>query len=308
MKSDIRKLCLKFINDKARKLSFIGFDKIPIYDVISFFYDQLKNEAITMRASSMAFHFFLALLPAIIFLFSLFPYIPIDDLEIIVLENLKTFMPSNAYLLIKETVTDILNQERGGVLSISFLSTFYFAINGVRSVISSFNKKLPTFKHRNILQDYYVSFLLVLILSFFIMLAFALIIIGGNVIDQVFDLLNIIKGLNYYIIEILRWLVVFSLIYSSISILYRYGVASNKKWGFLSVGSFCATLLCIITSLLFSFYVENFSQYNKFYGSLGVIIVLMLWFYFNSLSILIGFELNTSIEENKYKRNKLIFS
>ena len=308
MKSDLKELWLRFIINKAKKISFIGFDKIPIYDVATFFYGQLKNEAITMRAASMAFHFFLALLPAIIFLFSLFPYIPIYDLDKIVLESLKTFMPQNAFLLIKETVTDILNQERGGVLSISFLITFYFAINGVSSAINAFNKKLPTFKHRNLFQDYYVAFLLVLILSLFIMLAFALIIIGGNIIEEVFEIWKIEKGINFYTLEFLRWIVVFSLIYSSISILYRYGVAANKKWGFISVGGFCATLLCILTSLLFSFYVENFSQYNKFYGSLGVIIVLMLWFYFNSLSILIGFELNTSIEENKYKRNESIFS
>jgi len=147
-----------------------------------------------------------------------------------------------------------------------------------------------------------------MILSFFILIAFALIIIGGNIIEHIFKIWEIEKGINFYAIELLRWFVVFSLIYSSISILYRYGVAANKKWGFISTGGFCATLLCILTSLLFSFYVENFSQYNKIYGSLGVIIVLMLWFYFNSISILIGFELNTSIVENKYKRNESIFS
>jgi membrane protein len=302
MKKRVRNLIRKLIL-KAKKVSFVGFGGIPIYDVGYFFYNEIKKEDLTLRAYSMAFNFFLALLPGIIFLFSLFAYIPVDNLGEMVLKNLKTFMPDEAFLLIESTILDILIEERGNLLSFSFIITTYFAINGVRCSIASFNKELPTFKHRGILQDFHVAFILVVLLSLMIFTALALMIVGGNVIELIFNLADLQKGIMFYLLEILRWSLIFLSIYFSIALLYRYGVASNKKWSFISVGAICATILCIVSSGLFSYYVNNFSQYNKFYGSLGAIIIIMLWFYFNCLGILIGFELNTSIVENKHKRS-----
>ena len=299
MKSRVKKYFRYWIL-KAKKISFIGLQGIPIYDVASFFIKEIKNEDITLRATAMAFNLFIALLPAIIFLFSLFPYIPVDDLGSMVLGNMERFMPAEAYILIESTVKNILLEERGGLLSFSFLITTYFAVNGIRCAIASFNKNLPTFKHRNILQDFYVSFLLILMLSLLVLAALVLMISGGWALTKAFDAFSINQNtLLFYSLELLRWGLIFSSIYFAIALLYRYGVAANKKWGMFSVGAMFATLLCLLSSGVFSYYVNHFSQYNKFYGSLGAIIIIMLWFYFNSLSILVGFELNTSIVENK---------
>jgi membrane protein len=108
-----------------------------------------------------------------------------------------------------------------------------------------------------------------------------------------------------FIILTFKWLVIAALLFFTISFIYYYGPAKKRKWRFISAGSTLATCLSILTSIGFSYFVNNFGQYNKLYGSMGTLIVVLLWIYFNSLILLIGFELNASINKAKAENETL---
>ncbi|MCH8903705.1 MAG: YihY/virulence factor BrkB family protein [Bacteroidetes bacterium] len=289
----------------AKRASFVGFEGVPIYDVASFFFKEIKKEAITMRASALAFNFFLALFPATVFLFTLIAYIPVDNLQERVLDYLAFIMPTNAYESIRVTIEDIINRQRGGLLSVGFILALFFATNGVNTLIRAFNKNYDTFKVRSFLHRKLVSLELTVMLSLMVIVSVVLIVAGEQLFDWLLEFFNIQNNTFSYLgYSLLRWLVIILLFFNSISLLYYVGPATREKWQFISVGSSLATVLIILTSLGFSYFINAFGTYNKIYGSIGTLIGVMLWFYFNSLVLLIGFELNTSIKVSKSKLEK----
>ena len=149
----------------SKKIVLPGFDKLPLYDVAGFFIQGLQKSSITTRASSMAFHFFLALFPAIIFFFTLIPYIPIENFQDQLMELLGSVLPANVYDASRETIQDILSDKRGGLLSIGFLSMLYFSTNGINAMIHNFNQTFHTLESRNFVKQRLVSIFLLLILS-----------------------------------------------------------------------------------------------------------------------------------------------
>jgi len=123
--------------------------------------------------------------------------------------------------------------------------------------------------------------------------------VSQNIISSIQFVFESKSKLWIYLIQVSRWLIVVVLYFTTVSILYRYGPAHKQKWKFLSPGSILATFLAVLTSLGFSFYIDHFSAYNKIYGSIGTLIVVMIWLYFNSMIVLLGFELNASIDLSK---------
>ena len=284
----------------SKAITLPGLEGVPLYDVIAFIVEEMEKEAITLRASALAFNFFLALFPGIIFLFTLIPYIPVENLDHAVLSSLKDVLPHKAYNVLSETVEDIF-KKRGGLLSFGFILALYFATRGVETTIDAFNKALPTFKSRSFFHKKWVALKLTVVLSLVFLVAVILIIAGESIIDFLTKHFNIIDKLAVWGLTGLNWLIVVLLIFNAIAILYKYAPATHVNWRYFSVGAIVATFLAIVTSIGFSFYINNFGQYNKLYGAIGTIIVLMLWLYFNSMVLLIGFELNTSIIENKVR-------
>ena len=202
----------------------------------------------------------------------------------------------------KSILDDIINHQHGSLLSLTFILTFYFATNGVNTMITCFNATYHLKDKRTWLQLKVLSIVLTLILALLFLLTIAL---------QIFSLefLNSLvkeKYLAQYAANLIiyaKWLIFVFLLFISISILYYYGPADKSGWKFLSAGSITATILSVITSLGFSYYVDNFSKYNELYGSIGTLLVILLWMYFNSIILLLGFELNASIMSAKEKQN-----
>lgn len=282
-------------------MSLPGFEGVPIYYVIHFFIKEIQRDTISVRASSIAFNFFLAIFPAIIFFFTLIPYIPIDGLQENLNQIIKELMPANAYSLIQDTITGIINRPRSGLLSVGFIAAIYFATNGVAAIMEAFDKILSNFERRNFLHQRFIALKLTLILSLLLILTLVLIIGGNWIVDEILNYVQIKSFWAIGFLTGLKWFLIVFLLFNAISFIYYFGPATKRKWKFISVGSTLATVLTLLISLGFSYFINNFGQYNKLYGSIGSIAVFMVWMYLNSFALIIGFELNASIDFNKYK-------
>lgn len=290
---------VSFVLKYSKRVSLPGFEHMPIYDVARFFWKGIVEGSLTMRASAVSFSFFLALFPTIIFVFTLIPYIPIHNFQEELMGLLKSFMPKDAYQATEETIFDIVTNQRGGLLSIGFISALFFSTNGFDALITAFNNTYHVLETRSAFQQRMVSILLVFIVIVLLTAAILLIVVSE------FALSKFHGSFTYYLIQGGKWVTLFALFYSLISFTFYLGPSRKSGWKFASPGSMLATVLSIITSVGFGYYVNNFGSYNKLYGSIGTLIVVLLWIYFNALVILIGFDLNVSIYEAKKNKRAM---
>ena len=292
----------------TKKIILPGFDGVPLYDVIVFFIKGLMDGSITTRASSVAYKFFIALFPAIIFLFTLIPYIPIENFQATLLETIRTALPDNVNAMINETITDIISRQHGGLLSLGFILAIYFASNGILGVITAFNSTTHIIESRSLWQQYAISIALTIILTLIVILSISLIMLGTSGMGFLMSAHIIEENVLLFILKILKWIIVFFMLFFVVSFLYYLGPAKKRQFRFISAGSTLATLLFIATTIGFKYYVDNFASYNAVYGSIGTIIVILMWLYLNSIALIVGFELNASILHAKKSKSKVLAS
>lgn len=287
--------------DYTKRVALPGFDNLPIYNVADFFFTGIKKGGIVTRAQALAFSFFLALFPATIFLFSMIPYIPIKNFQNELLEIIESVLPSNAYEGARSTIIDIVKIHHGGLLSVGFLTALYFTTNGFMTLMRGFNSSYHASETRSPFRQRMVAVVLTFILSILVIIATTLIIFSSTATTYLVDQ-SILKSKTQVALILLgKWIIVLSLFFTAISFLYYYAPSVKKRWRFISAGSTFAALLSILVSTGFAYFVNNFGSYNKIYGSIGTLIVVMLWMYFNSLILILGFELNASIDNAKSK-------
>jgi membrane protein len=267
-----------------------------VYHVGKFFFNSLFDEDLMLRASSLAFNFFLALFPSIIFLFTLIAYIPIKDFHDQILLNIESLLPDNAFQVLLTTIDDILNHQNLSLLSFGFVFALYFSSNAFNSLMVAFNKYIPVKEKRSWYAARWRSIWLTVLVVMIFLTIITVITYVNLSIGWMSDKDWVSVRLNYWMLQIFQYLSLFILIYIVFSTLYYYGSAKLAEWKFFSPGSTLATILSLITTVGFSFYVNNFNSYNKLYGSIGTILVLMLVIYFNCIVLLVGFELNSSID------------
>ncbi|MDD5569690.1 MAG: YihY/virulence factor BrkB family protein [Bacteroidales bacterium] len=278
-----------------KKIKISGTKDISLYDVFVLFFDGLKNGAINTRASSISFNLFFGIFPAIIFLFTLVPYIPIDNLQPQLMDLLKSIIPSETYAVVKATIEDIISRPRGGLLSVGFVAALFVSSNGIKAMIDGFNQSYHIAETRSGFKTRLISILLVFILSFLVFIGIALIIITAISFEYI-NRIDFLKGKYIiYLLIVAKWLIIVMLCYFVTSFLYYLGPAKKMKWKGISIGSIFVTFLMVLTYIGFNFYINNFAKYNAIYGSIGTLIVLLLWININSLVLLIGYELNVSI-------------
>ncbi len=284
----------------AKKTSFIGFYGVPVYDVAVFIYKESMRDDITTRANSMSFSFFLALFPTMIFLFTLLPLIPTTaNYALDIRESINGLLPAASEEYLFGVVDDIVSRQRSGLLSFGLILAVFFASNGMMSMMKGFEKaNTKTFKTRHWLKKRFIAIALT-VLIVFIFIVSSVMIVLGHVIINLLDKYLRLDDLAVFGFSALRWIVVVMLIYASVSVLYRYGPAVRKRFSFFSLGATIASLLIILSSLGFSYFVSNFGQYNELYGSIGALIVTLLWFNLICFILLVGFELNASIAVNR---------
>jgi len=290
---------IKGINGKERlrKLVLPGFDGVPISHVFRFVVKGFRKGVLVTRASSIAFNLLMALLPATIFLFTLIPFIPIPNFQNELIELFENMLPLNAFNFMENTIIDIVTKKSGGLLLTMFIATIIFSTNGIHAIIHAFVVSAHTFQSRSWIHQRKISVILLLIVVLMIALAGFLVIFGKMFVNYLVELDILERNLVISIVVFIKWILVVVLLFFAISFLYYLAPAKRSDFRFISSGSTLATILFILTSLGFSAYVNNFGQYNKLYGWIGTLMVILIWLYLNSIALLIGFELNVSIKE-----------
>jgi len=279
-----------------------GFSPLPLYTVATFFFKEIGKDSLVNKASSLAYNFMLAIFPGIIFLFTLIPFIPKWgglNFQNKLMELIILILPQDAYGAFKTTLEEIVLKQNGGLLSFGFILALFFSTNGVHNLMMAFNKSSLIIETRTWFKQRFIAIILTIIIALSVIVCIIAMTIGEFALNYLNSELDITDGLITFVIQLSRWALLGTLYFVTISILYRYGPAHAKKWRFFSAGSWLATILAFLTIWGFSFYINNFSSYNKIYGSIGTLIVIMIWLYLNSLILLVGFELNASVDLSK---------
>lgn len=289
-------ICIRNSVVRALRLVVVpGFQGVPLYDVLVFFFTGLFKGSVSIRASAVAFNFFLAIFPFILFLFTLIPYIPIQDFQVHLFILFEEIIPPETFSMVEQTIYEIIMKQNSGLLSISFVLTFIFSTNGINAIIEGFNTTWHEIPTKSWLQQRLAAVILMIVLLFLVIVSIALVTTGGTLIQYMVNKEWITGNFTIYSLMILKWVIALALTFFSVSSLYYYAPAQRKSYRFFSPGSILATSLFTAGTLGFNYYIENFSQYNALYGSIGTLIIFMLWLFINAFILLIGFELNASI-------------
>jgi membrane protein len=271
---------------------------VPIYDILYFIIQETQRDGISTRANSVAFSFFLAIFPTIIFAFTLIPLLPYSEYYVdTVNQAIQSALPASASSYLTGVINDIASIKRGGLLSIGVLLSVFFASSGMLTLMIGFDKSYDTFKKRSYLRKRVVALALTLLLVVLLIVSIVLIIIGQSALDYVLNLMGIDLADGW--LAGLRLLSSTAIVYTGITVIYKYGPSLMRRTKFFNAGAIVATAGSILTSVGFSYFVNNFGRYNELYGSIGALIVILLWLQFNATILLIGFELNAAIAVNR---------
>lgn len=276
--------------------SLPGLSRIPLYKLLVFIGHEVKDDALVTRANSMAFSFFMSIFPAIIVMFTVLAYTPLyENFDVVLQEAIHEIMPGSAGQMLFKTVQDIATIPRSGLLSFGFVLSIWFASNGMLSMMRGLEKDYrTTFKRRTDIQKRLIAIQLTFLVAVVLVASVVLVIMGNTILHFVFQYIKA-DLLTRWSFLAFRWVVVLLLFYATFSTIYRYGSSTHRRISFFNPGALLATVLSIVSSWGFSFYVDNFGNYNKVYGSIGTLIVLMVWLQLNCMILLIGFELNAGI-------------
>jgi membrane protein len=289
---------VKAVLSFAKRIRPWGLEGLSLYAVSRFFIEGVQKGALSTRAAAISFRFFLAVFPVIIMLLSLLPLIPIDNFQQYLFDSVRAFFPGDTFSLVEDTVADLLNKSHSTVFSVGFILSLYYASNSVNAILMGFNGSFNLESKGNPFFIRLVSVGLLIILSIFMVIAVALIIFSGAAFEELLEM-GLLHQDNVFLLQVAKWLITVLLIYGSITILYNIGDFRRHSWKLFSAGATLTTLLFILTSLAFAWFVNNFSSFNKLYGSLGTFLLLLIWINLNSVILLVGFELNASITRAK---------
>jgi membrane protein len=264
---------------------------------------KIAGKELSERAAAVSFNLILAIFPAVIFLFTLIPFIPINNLEAELMILLRQAIPAGTYDAVSLTIHDIISRQRSGVLSFGFLATIYASTNGMVALMNAFRSSSETPDKRGFFTIRLIALGLTLSFGLAIILAIVVLLVGGIITDYLlrFGVFN--NEVFAYLLTIARYTLVFAVFVGVISVIYKYGTDVNTKWSFVTPGSITASILIVLTTLIFSYYLSNFGSYNKVYGSIGTLIAMMVWINLIALLIVLGFEMNVSLYNLEGEQN-----
>ena len=293
---------MKLLKIFLNSIKLPGFNGFSLYDLFEMYFLGLIKGALTARAGSISFSFFMAIFPFLLFILNLIPFIPIDNFDSILLNFIEILVPSNSETFFSEIFLDIQNKPRGGLLSSVFLLSIILTANGVSAIFASFEESYHIELSRNFFKQYLYSMGVAILLALTLLIA---------VIVAVYFEIYIFSNIKELLQNTVDWIRLgqsffyIILTYFSVSILYYFGTIEGRKSSFFSPGAVMTTILIMITTWGFGIYIDNFSTYNQLYGSIGALLIFMLYIWLNSNVLLLGFELNATIMrlKNRSKKN-----
>ena len=294
----ITSLPIAFVLNKSKHWYLPGFEGVPLYDVIRFFYTQMKTHGLFERASAISYNFIMAIPPSFLFIFTLIPNLPFiskRSIQVQLHQLIYDIIPAKVYNKeVIKFVDSFIYDSKIGLLSFGLLLSLFFASSAMMGLMRAFNKKNVGFQKRKGLHQRWIAIKLIMIL-FALLLGYLLLLVSQGALLKLVVKDSVWRNIIVYT----RWAMIIMLVYFAIGYIFRYAPAVHKRWKFNSPGTLLATFLSILASIAFSTFVKNFGNYNVLYGSIGTIMMVMALIYINSLALLIGFELNVSIKSLK---------
>jgi len=293
---------LKNISDAwermTRKIILPGLDGLTAYDLWEIYSGGIIQGTFSTRASAIAFSFFMALFPFLLFVLNLIPYINfIDDFQLQFLVFMDSLLPPTTSEFFNDIFLDIANTPRGGLLSFAFILSIFLMTNGVNAVFTGFEFSFHTNANRSIIRQYMVAVGISILMALLLLITVVLMVYLTYAVDDLSEIgIFIEKG---FLAMLVKYAVFILLIYITVSTLYYFGTKEGKQSRYFSIAALITTLLMLLTTYLFGVYIENFSQYNELYGSIGALLVLMIYIWLNSNILLLGFELNACLIKMK---------
>jgi membrane protein len=284
---------------KGVKLAWLA--GLSLYDLLELYIIGVAEGALSNRAGSIAFSFFMALFPFALFIFNLIPYIPIEGFQEDFLKFVSEGVPPNTFYAIENIVNDILHNSNSGLLSTGFILSIVLMANGLNAILGGFENSRHILVKRGFLRQYFIAIGMSVFLSMLLLVT-----VGVVVVFEVFiHKLTANQLLNEQIPLIIvgRYGFLIMMILITISVLFKFGTKHDKTRAFISIGSVFTTILTIIISYFFGIWVIQFSQYNQLYGSIGTLLIMMFYIWINCMILLLGFELNAVITNLKRKNN-----
>ena len=302
----LKRLWLHFLI-LLRRVRLPGFKGVGLYDVLVFFLRAMGDQRFTMSAADMAYRFFFSLFPGLIFILTLIPLLNIPNLtEETVLTFFQTFTPPESLGFVESVVAEFFEGKYFGLLSLNFGLMLLSALGGIRAMMRGFSKADLTLKRRGLFSQYGIALLIFLVLLSLLLITLVVWIMGEYFLSYMdsMEFLNwmdakvpwLEKGIPYYVAQGVHWLIVLLNLFFAVSIVYFLAPDTHKRFNFFSPGAITAGILSLVAILAFRYFITHFDQINKIYGSLSAIMILMIWFYWLSIVLLIGFELNAAID------------
>ncbi|CAM1339659.1 YihY/virulence factor BrkB family protein [Tenacibaculum aestuarii] len=284
----------------GKKIKIPGLEGMSLYDVLEMYVIGIVKGALTTRAGGIAFSFFMAIFPFLLFILTLIPYIPIEGFQEGLLSLMQEALPPKTFEAVDLVIKDIINNQYGGLLSFGFFASIFLMTNGVNAIFGGFEYSYHVKEMRSVFKAYIISLGVSLLMSFFLIVTVTLIIFYQIALTRIhkFGWLNTGDlDLFYYG----RGFLFLVMIFTIVSLLFRYGTKQGKDVKFFSPGAILTTVVSMFTFYLFGIYVVKFAQYNQLYGSIGTLLILMLFVWLNAIILLLGFELNATIYRLKRK-------
>jgi membrane protein len=281
-----------------KKIKLPWLQGLSLYDLLELYGLGILESALTYHASAIAFSFFMALFPFALFILNLIPYIPIEGFQSDFLEFVRQGVPPNTYDAIYKIINDILHNSHSGLLSSGFILSIFLMANGLNGILGGFESSRHVLIKRGFIHQYIVALGMSLLLSLLLIVT-----ISTIVVFEVFIQKTVFSDVNQLII-LGRYAFVILMILATSSILFKFGTKHDKNRAFISIGSVFTTILILLDSYIFGIWVIRFSKYNELYGSIGTLLILMFYIWINCMILLLGFELNATVNKLKIKKEE----
>jgi membrane protein len=276
-----------------------GFKGLSLYDLLEIYVVGIVKGTFSSRASSIAYSFFIALFPFLLFILNLIPVIRIANFQNQFLGLIRRLLPPQTQDFFLPVIEDIALNPRNSLISVTFFLTLFLAANGVNSIFSAFEYSVHVTINRNFFKQYFVALLVSIFLALLLLITVGSILYGEFLINELKT--NAFIENDFIWVSILQYSIFIIMLYVAISTLYHFGVKEGRQTRFFSIGALVTTLLFLLTTYFFGLYINNFSQYNELYGSIGALLIMMFYIWINSNLLLLGFELNISLQRLKEK-------
>jgi len=288
---------INFLVKVGKKIVLPGFEGLSLYDLIESYFIGIVKGTFSARASAISWSFFLSLFPFLLFLLNLIPYVPIDGFQENFFDFITSALPKQSKLFFEDIYNDISSNPRTGLLSTVFILSIFLMTNGINAVFSGFEYSYHVTLNRNFVRQYIVALGVSIIVASLLLIT----VIGTLYFSYLVDDLNTMGVVDdtVFWLTIGKYSLFVFMIFVIVATLFYFGTSEGRQNTFFSPGAFMTTFLIIVTTYLFGIYIDNFSNYNQLYGSIGAMLILMLYIWLNANLLLLGFELNASLIQLK---------